>query len=258
MTPHSIALLSADSLSGDRISRWRQLASAVAIAPPCDLLVLPYLAAYPPFWREIDRAAGFANGERAPFASATALQSIVAERKTPLLTTVFEVVAEGVFYATAVLLAADGGSQALYRQEHALNLPECRERLYFQPGMNEDLPVLQIGELRLGLQLGGDLWVPESARRLRLAGVNALLAITGADGRTLAEARSIENGVPVVYSGSTVTAFGADDVNEHSPWTVVEIDPTRIAARMTANDPLQMRRPRLYTALSATWEGAAE
>jgi predicted amidohydrolase len=257
MTVVSIALLEAQALSGDLGARRQQLAAAIAAAPECDLLVLPYLPAYPPFWREIDRAAGFANGERAPFPSLVHLREVVNARGVPLLSPVFEVVAEGVFYATAVLLRTDGAQETIYRQEHALNQPGCRERLYFQPGMNDEPAIIPLGGIRLGVLLGGDLWVPEAARLLRLRGANALLEITGIDGGAFGEVRSIENGIPVFVSGSAIAAFGADRQLRHEHWTLIEVDPARIAADLAHHDPLQMRRPRLYSELSATWEGDA-
>jgi predicted amidohydrolase len=252
---------------GDARRRW--LIEQIKAAPDADLLVLPYMGQYPPFWRVIDREAGFAHGERAPFASLATIATAVKDRGIRALATAFAVVAEGVFYAVAVLIEPDGDAVAIYRQEHAINEPGWHERLYFQPGDNDGLPLLDINGLSIGLLLGGDLWVPEAARRLRLGGAQALLSVSGApEGllssvRSMAQARAIENGVPVVWTsgdvgGSKEPRGGATERAGHLPWHQIMLRPSEIQAALNSTDPLQMRRPRLYQSLVRTWEACSE
>lgn len=245
--------------------RRARLAADIASAPEADLLVLPFLTLSQPFWATIDRVSGFKHGEREPFPSIAAIAPAVKERGIPTLATVYAVVAEGVFYATAVLIDADGSTSAFYRQEHGVNEPGWHERLYFQPGINDTPPLIDIRGLSVGLLLGGDLWVPEAARLLRLAGASVLLSISGAPEsmhesvRVLVQARSIENGVPVIWSGRDGTGVkdshgGISKSADRHPWYQVTIDSAAIQSSLNRNDPLRLRRPRLYQPLVKTWE----
>jgi predicted amidohydrolase len=249
-------------------ARRARLAADIASAPDADLLVLPFMTLSRPFWTVIDRAAGFKHGEREPFPSIAAIASAVKERGIPTLATVYAVVAEGVFYSTAVMIDADGSSRAFYRQEHAVNEPGWHERLYFQPGVNAAPALIDNRGFSIGLLLGGDLWIPEAARRLRLAGATALLSVSGAPDsmrecvHALAQARSIENGVPVIWSSRDGTGLkarqnGVAESMDLHPWYQVTLDPAAIRSSLNHNDPLRLRRPRLYQSLVKTWEESA-
>lgn len=209
----TVGVLNGNIITGDAAERRRAIAERIATAPDSDLLVLPYLAAYPPFWRAIDRASGFAFGEREPFPAITSLLTEIRKRGIPVLTTAFEVVAEGVFYASAVWVEPGGNARVVYRQEHALNERDCYERLYFQPGVNDTYPIIELGGFKLGLMLGGDLWVPEAARSLQIAGVDTLIAMSAFgegmedDAKILARARALENGVPVLFTDGRAMAI---------------------------------------------------
>jgi predicted amidohydrolase len=246
-------------------ARCGWLEKQIASSPDADLLVLPYMAQYSPFWSVIDRAAGFAHGEREPFRSIVAITPVVRNRAIGTLATAFAVVAEGVFYATAIMIEPNGDINLLYRQEHAVNEPGWHERLYVQPGDNDAPPMIDVNGLSIGLLLGGDLWVPEAARRLRLAGAQALLSVSGAPEallssvRTMAQARAIENGVPVVWSsgdtgGSKEPRGGSTERAGHLPWHQITLRPAEIRSSLERNDPLRLRRPRLYRSLTKTWE----
>jgi predicted amidohydrolase len=265
----AISVLTGGHLMGPREARRIQLANLIAMAPDSDLLVLPYLASYPPFWTVIDRAGGFLYGERSPFPTVGAISPAVAARGIRTLATVFEVVAEGVFYASAVMIDHDGTSRVVYRQQHAINEPGWHERLYFQPGDISDLPLIDVRGLQLGLMLGGDLWVPEAARVLRLAGAQGLLAVLGvpesysAQASAIAQVRSIENGIPVVWSGGSSLGIeslvpGNELIDPSGTWNVFALDIAGIQASLSRNDPLALRRPSLYSALSRTWQEDSE
>ncbi len=261
-----IAVL-AEPGAGESVEARRQhLADAIGRAPEADLLVLPYLAAQPRIWDRIDRAGASRNAERPPSPSLAAVQQAAQTRRLPLLASTYEALGEGVFYAMAEALDADGDVLCRHRQWHALNLPGVHERLYFQPGSGTEIPVFTLGSLRFGVMLGGDLWVPEMARLLRFAGAETLLALTAlpdqhlGQARTLAAARSTENGVPVILAnrGNAPALVVDGEVREldrlGGPWFVVALDTQAIRARMRRDDPLWMRRPRLYGPLTRRWE----
>ena len=239
------------------VERRERLASAIVHAPPADLLVLPYQAVSMPFWRQLDRANGFAFAERPPFKTIERLRPEILSKGIPTLATTYDVLGEGVFYSTVRLIDGDGKICTEYRQAHALNFPGHHERLFFQPGTSGDFPLCDVNGVRIGLLLGGDLWVPEVARCLALAGAYAMLCI-GAfaselelKAHALAEARSIENGIPVLLANRDRELVAFSPVVAHPPnregndWSTLNLPIAK-----AAEDPLLMRRPRLYGVLS--------
>jgi predicted amidohydrolase len=262
----TLAILAGTVTGEDVDVRRLRLMEAISSAPDADLLVLPYLAAHPPFWERLDRRTAFAQAERPPAPSLRVPQEAAGERGIPLLASAYDVEGEGVFYAQAEVRGKDGALVCAYRQRHALNQPGLHERLYFQPGSGENLPVFPCGDLHIGLLMGGDLWVPEAARLLRLAGAEAILALTAlpesltARGETLAAARSIENGIPVVLVNRGGVPRLFEDGAANGPvridgvWSLVNINAAKILGRLRCDDPLWMRRPRLYASLARRWE----
>ncbi len=231
--------------------------------PTADLLVLPYQAVATTFWRQLDRAQGFAFAERPSFKTIELLRPVIAAKGIPTLVSTYDVLGEGVFYSTVRLIDGDGEIRTEYRQAHALNLPNHHERLFFQPGTTGHFPLFDVNGVQIGLLLGGDLWVPESARSLALAGADALICMGAFAGeleskaRTLAEARSIENGIPVLLANRErdPIAFGPVAARlaigvEHG-WLTITLPIAK-----PVDDPLLMRRPRLYGALAYGEEGA--
>jgi len=243
--------------------RRESLASAIADAPTADLLVLPYQAVSTRFWRQLDRSNGFAYAERPPFKTIERLRPVIALRGIPALVSTYDVLGEGVFYSTVRLIEGNGEICTEYRQAHALNLPGHYERLFFQPGTSEGFVMCEVNGVSFGLLLGGDLWVPEVTRSLALAGAKLLVCISAytedlkRTARTLAEARSIENGLPVLLANreQEFVAFspGAADppIKEGNGWSTLSMPIAK-----PADDPLLMRRPRLYGSLGHGEEGA--
>jgi predicted amidohydrolase len=262
----TLAVLSAMVTGGDSVVRRQQLAELVRGAPDADLLILPYLAVQTPFWDRLDRPAAFRQAERSPCPSLLAAQAASRERGIPLLASVYEATGEGIFYALAEVRGRDGELTCTYRQWHALNETGLHERLYFQPGSGAIAPVFDCGGMRLGLLMGGDLWVPEAARLLRLGGAEVILALTAlpdalvGQGATIAPARSIENGVPVVLAnrGGDPRSFGSagesGTIREGGAWSLIDFESGSIRQRLRRKDPLWMRRPRIYAPLAGKWE----
>ena len=250
-------------VAGTTVTERRGSLSAVmAHAPNADVLVLPYQAVASAFWRQPDRAQGFAFAERPPFKTVEICRRVAAEIGIPTLVSTYDVLGEGVFYSTARLLDGDGEIRTEYRQAHALNLPDHHERLFFQPGTTGSFPLFDVNGVHFGVLLGGDLWVPEIARCLALAGADALVCIGAFAGeveskaRILAEARSIENGISVLLTNrdEEPVAFGrvAADlaIEAKDGWSTINVPLSTLA-----DDPLIMRRPRLYRALTHGEEG---
>jgi len=242
--------------------RRESVAAAIAYAPAADLLVLPFQAVATAFWRALDRAHGFAFAERPPFKTIEHLRSAVAAKGIPALVSTYDVLGEGVFYSTARLIDGDGEIRTEYRQAHALNLPDHHERLFFQPGTTGSFPLFNVNDVHLGLLLGGDLWIPEIARCLALAGADALVSIGAftreveSKARTLAEARSIENGIPVFLANREREPYvfgpvAADPaIGGEAGWSTMSLPIAK-----PIDDPLLMRRPRLYGELAHGKEG---
>jgi len=242
--------------------RRDSLAFAIADAPIADLLVLPYQAVSSRFWGQLDRSNGFAFAERPPFKTIERLRAVIATKGIPTLVSTYDVLGEGVFYSTLRLIDGNGEIRTEYRQAHALNLPGHYERLFFQPGTSESFVSCEVNGVRIGLLLGGDLWVPEVARSLALAGAHVLVCI-GAytkdlerTARMLAEARSIENGLPVLLANRerelvALSPDAADSpIREGHGWSTLSLPIAK-----PADDPLLMRRPRLYGSLGHGEEG---
>jgi N-carbamoylputrescine amidase len=241
-----------------------------------DLVVLPYLGAYPHFWGTLDRA-GYRYAERAPIPTIEVVREAARRRGIAVAVSFYEAVGEGVFYATVALVGPDGEVQGTYRQAHALNWEGHREQLYFQPGTSGRFPVFAVGSARVGFLLGGDLWVPEAARILALDGADLLIALTGIetgddtvndqDAMYLVIARALENCCALVAAnhasdavdgwaylangnGAIATRSRAED-RVHT----VEVDLALIDRLRQTRSPIRLRRPRLYGPLTARDEG---
>jgi predicted amidohydrolase len=233
-----------------------------------DLLVLPYLGAYPNFYSEADRR-GYSHAERSPSQTLQLAVSGAKRRNVATVVSYYEAVGEGVFYATAAVIDRDGSIRGTYRQSHALNKPGWHEQLYFQAGTSGGFPVFKIGPATIGLLLGSDLWVPEAARLLALSGADLMIAnlyLHGSDrdqGKTLATARAIENGRAVLLANRAGESAAFDTFGKplnlgvnHGGWSTLAIDLEEQRNRLLVLDPLRMRRPAIYGDLVRGDEGA--
>jgi N-carbamoylputrescine amidase len=262
------------ALGGDR--RGALVEAVRGTEDGIDLVVLPYLGAYPLFWGTLDRG-GYRYAERAPFPTLEAVREAARQRGVAVAVSFYEAVGEGVFYATVALVGPDGGVQGTYRQAHALNRDAHREQLFFQPGTTGRFPVFAVGSVRIGFLLGGDLWVPEAARILALGGADVLIASAGIDPDhgsvdseiiSLVATRAMENCCGLVFanrsSGATdgwaFLANGNGAIAMHSRTEdrvhTVEVDLALIARLRATQSPIRLRRPRLYGPLASGDEGS--
>ena len=269
----SLTIQVVQHVDGD--DRRAALAAAVRQASGgTDLVVLPYLGAAPPFWTRQDRA-GYSYAERPPARTVDVVRQTARERAVAAAVSCYEVVAEGVFYASVTLIGADGEIVGTYRQAHAVNRPGWHEQLFFQPGTTGGFPIFTVGSARLGFLLGGDLWVPEAARLLALGGADVIVAIAGLpmtpfrEANAIARVRAIENGNVVVLAnrlGDGVLVGMSqiydpegeliESVEMGQPFGVARIDVKRLAIQRQRGQALNLRRPRLYGSLASGEEGA--
>ena len=84
---------------------------------------------------------------------------------------------DGLGFNTAIVVAPDGRLVARTRKLHIPVTAGYHEDRYFRPGPGgaEAFPVLELGDLRLGLPTCWDQWFPEVARGYSLAGAELLV-----------------------------------------------------------------------------------
>jgi len=178
------------------------------------LVCFPELFASPWFLAETDAAAGpRAEGVDGP------LITLLAEHCGRLGVGAVCPFAErlpggGVANSAAVIDRA-GALQGVYRKVHLPELDGWREKTAFQPG-DARFPVFELGGLRVGVQLGWDLFFPEGFRSLTVAGAQVVLVPSAAayasQERWLAMAVShaVANGIYVVRVNRVGSEAGLD------------------------------------------------
>lgn len=243
------------------------LAATVGWAPAAtDLVLLPYLGGIPYLPATLNRA-GYHFAERHPSATLAQLAIAARTRGVAVAASTYDVAGEGVFYSTLTLIAADGSPQQNYRQTHGINRPGQHEQLYFQPG--ETGPVIaRLAGTIIGWLLGGDLWVPEAARLLAIAGAEVIICLAAESEAdrglvpALARVRAVENGRPVLVASRSEMGLTGHSVLFHPDGHLIaqsnpergsasfSLDREEIAAFRRRHDPLRWRHPRLYTPLA--------
>jgi len=242
------------------------LTAVVRNAPAgVNLVILPFLATTPDVATTMERAL-LRQAERPPSRTVALVSAAARARGINVAVSFYEIVGEGVRYSSVALVGSDGSILSTYRQAHAVNRPGQHEQLFFQPGM-VGFPVTAVDGVRTGLLLGGDVWVPETARLLALGGSQLLILIAAPPAAdrpltiTLARARAAENGRPVLVCmrndgdlpGETLLV-GADGLERRTEpadgWTLATLDPDDLAPANPATDPFRLRRPRLYGPLA--------
>lgn len=194
---------------GDPARNLERLASSVRAAP-ADLAIFPelFLSGY----RVGDRIRALAlaaNGRDAP---TEALRKVAQESRTPLLVGAPVMAAErpGEVQNAAVLVRPSGEVEIQVKR-YLPNFGPFEEGLAFSP--TDSSRPLRVGAHSIGVEICYDVFFPEVARDLALAGAEMLVNISASPvtSRTLFErllpARAIENGMSVVY----VNRVGVED-----------------------------------------------
>jgi predicted amidohydrolase len=179
-----------------------------AKAQQADLLLLPemYLSGYnigPENARKCAvRRDGVAMGRAAGIAKSNGIALVFGYP---------ELVGESVANA-AVLIGADGTVVLNYRKSHLFG---DLDRAMFEC-VGSEFPVAELGGLKIGLLICYDIEFPEPARRLALAGADALLIPTAQMApyeqvaKHVIPARAYENQVYVAYANHAGTEDGLD------------------------------------------------
>jgi N-carbamoylputrescine amidase len=126
-----------------------------------------------------------------------------------------ERLADGAVANSAAVIDRAGVLQGVYRKVHLPELEGWREKTAFHPG-DAGFPVFELGGLRVGIQLGWDLFFPEGFRALAVAGAQVVLVPSAAayasQERWLAMAVShaVANGMYVVRVNRVGSEAGLD------------------------------------------------
>lgn len=100
------------------------------------------------------------------------------EHGTVLVCPFFEKRGAGTFSSAAVI-DADGSIAGVYQKVHIPDIPDWREKFYFQPG-EQGFGVFETARGRIGVQLCWDNFFPEGCRALALKGAEIIFAPTAA------------------------------------------------------------------------------
>ena len=190
------------------------------------------------------------------------------------LGSMLEPATDGRFYNTSVVIGDQGRIVATYRKVHLFDARPPGGVVYYEsesitPG--EQLTVVAVGEMHVGLSICFDVRFPELYRALALAGADVLAvpaafsASTGpAHWETLVRARAIENHAFVVAATQVGVTTEGLATHGHSmivdPWGVTLIESSRtdedvlvadldleqVARRRAQIDVLHLRRPAVY------------
>ncbi len=255
-----IALLQDSGVPGDPAANLERLAMAArrSAAESIDLLIAPelYLTGY----NIGDRLRDLAEPADGPAAKRVA--EIAAETGVALLYGYPEA-ARKKLYNAALLVDGTGAVRANYRKTHLFG-PE--EKRLFSPG--DELVLVELGTLTLGLLICYDVEFPEAVRALVLAGAD-LIAVPTALMRPyenvpeqMVPARAFENQVFIAYANrcgqeGEVTYCGMSCIiapdgkpliqsGRAEAFLVADVDPEAHTESRKANPYLEDRRPALY------------
>lgn len=190
------------------------------------------------------------------------------------LGSMLEPAAGGRFFNTSVVIDGHGQVAATYRKIHLFDASPpggvtYHESEFMTPG--NDMTIVTVGEMRVGLSICFDVRFAELYRALTLAGANVLAvpaafsASTGpAHWEVLVRARAIENHAFVIAATQVGTTAEGLATHGHSmivdPWGVsiaessasgedvliADLDLEQVARRRSQIDVLHLRRPEVY------------
>ncbi|MBF0386553.1 MAG: carbon-nitrogen hydrolase [Candidatus Omnitrophica bacterium] len=106
-------------------------------------------------------------------ATVKALSGLARKHKVVIVASLFERVAGGVYYNTAVVLDADGKYLGKYRKMHIPDDPQFYEKFYFAPG-DLGFKVFKTRYADIGVLICWDQWYPEAARLTALLGAQII------------------------------------------------------------------------------------
>jgi NAD+ synthase (glutamine-hydrolysing) len=195
-----IAVAQLDAIVGDLSGNGQRILDALRDAERAgaDLTVTPELSlcGYPP--EDLVLQSGFIE------ANARELASLASQVKDSVLTVGFVESHEGRRH-NAVAVLRNGRVEQVYRKQALPNYTVFDEERYFAPGSGAC--VFPAGDVRVGLVVCEDIWIPEPAAQARAAGAQVLVVPNGSPyhtsqsvlRRAQVAARARENAMPIVY-----------------------------------------------------------
>ena len=197
-----------------------------------------------------------------------------AREVTVHLGSVLEPASDGRFFNTSVIIGPDGHVGAIYRKVHLFDAQPpggvtYLESLDMTPG--QEMTVVEVGEMCLGLSICFDVRFAELYRALALAGAQVLAVPAAFSTHTgpahwevLLRARAIEEHAYVLAAAQVGTTSDGLTTHGHSmvvsPWgeilveatgdgeevLIAEIDVHQVSERRAQIEVLRLRRPTVY------------
>ena len=117
--------------------------------------------------------ANFELAEPLPGPTSSAIANAAQESQVVVIGSFFERRDAGIYHNTAVVFAADGQAQGVYRKMHIPDDPCYFEKFYFTPG-DLGFRAIQTRPASIGVAVCWDQWFPEAARLMALCGAKIL------------------------------------------------------------------------------------
>ena len=144
----------------------------VAAAAGADVICLPELFLSPYFCKS-ESHKYFDLAEAIPGQSTQVLEGLCAQLNVTVIASLFEKVAEGLFYNTTAVIDGKKGYIGKYRKMHIPDDPLFYEKFYFTPG-DLGYQVFSTPKANLGVLICWDQWYPEAARLTAMKGADIL------------------------------------------------------------------------------------
>ncbi len=205
----------------DRDKNLEQIAQSVTEAADhgARVVCLPELSTSIYFCYEASHR-HFDYAEPVPGPSTEEVSALAKRLGVSVILPLFERVAEGQFYNTAVVITSDGEIAGKYRK-HSIPLSVAKdgritanEKMYFQPG-NLGFPTFRLPEgLTIGILICYDRHFPEAARIIGLGGADVLFVPTNTCRAPMKDVWELElraHAVANVYYVCGVNKVGIDD-----------------------------------------------
>ncbi len=218
----SVALLQMVCYEGDRKKNYglaRLMLERYSSDSEVDFIILPELFDIGFNKQDFKREGPGVLGPTSEF-----VEALAEEHSAYVITTGIEA-ADDMYYNTLVMANPEGKTIATYRKIH----PFQEEKDVFKPG--EGLVLVDIGRIKVGLQICYDIRFPEVSRSLALAGAELLVVPASfpdprsAHWNILLQARAIENQLYVAATNRVGFGFDSKTYFGHAqmidPWGMV-------------------------------------
>lgn len=159
----------------------------------------------------------FAAAEAVPGGPTVQAMSVLAKRHRMVIVAPIYEIDNGRFFNTAVVLDADGSYLGKYRKNHIPDLPQGKERYYFEPS-NLGYPVFDTAYCKLGIYICYDRHFPEGWRALALNGAEYVVNPSATPETLSRYIWEIEQPAAAVANGMFIGAINR--VGTEAPWNI--------------------------------------